>query len=73
MKSRELAATLKLLRAFGVTNYSDGTISLTFGDSSPPQTAMEMQEVEPEAAHEGGFDPVAMLARINRKHGKGAQ
>jgi hypothetical protein len=70
MKTRELGAVLKLLRANGVRSFADGSISITFDarDTGRPEpVAVEGEDDRPLDLPEGLVDPREHLKRINAR------
>jgi hypothetical protein len=72
MKSRELAALLRVLKQFGVTSYRAGDISVQFGDGALPMASAPEKEPEDLELPPGVIDPRAKLAEIYAKRGKRA-
>lgn len=67
METRKLAALLKVLKAFGVTQYRAGDVSLSFGgDSLPLVPAAQPDEADMELPTDV-VDPRRKLAEIYRR------
>ena len=71
MKSRELAAVLKVLKAAGVQKATLGDVSVEFRDEPvllvPAGDAETIPDGEDMKLPDGMFDPRDMLAKINRR------
>lgn len=75
MKTRELAALLRILKAHGVTSYRAGDVSVTFGDHSQAHQAPPAEDEADDHDQElpdGVIDPRKKLAEIYSKRGKRA-
>jgi hypothetical protein len=74
--SRKLKSLLRVLRDAGVTSYTSGDLSVTFGDRNAqiapePVAAADGETGAPLDLPEGVWDPRHRVAEINRKHSGG--
>ena len=71
MGIRQLTALLRVLQRAGVTSYTQGDLSLTFGAPlATPVDAGETQGAGDLATPDGVFDPRSRIAEINAKYAK---